>query len=109
MDNNLQMYMSQADKRNRRNPGMAKERLRQEAIQEWHRSQNQHNKCWYCMDSPKVVKHLIICIGARVYLGVPQRRLLHPLQCFLTPIEHSLAVTKVDENVYEEIKVYIVC
>jgi len=61
--------------------------------------------CMYMYVFLKVAKHLIISIGARVYLAIPQRRLLHPLQCLLAPIEHSLAVTKVDENVNEEIRV----
>jgi len=60
MDNNIAMYLSQSDKKKRQRPGMAnqQQRNRQEAIAEYHRFQKSHNKCWYCMDSPKVCDYL---------------------------------------------------
>lgn len=44
-------------------------------------------KCWFCLASPDVEKHLIISIGDFCYLALPKGGLV-PEHCLIIPIEH---------------------
>lgn len=73
-----------------------------------------HNKineilenCWFCYNSPKIDKSLRIAMGDHTYLALPKRGRLAPGHSLIVPMEHVLAANSFDENVTNEVLVYI--
>ncbi|XP_078314355.1 CWF19-like protein 2 isoform X2 [Crassostrea virginica] len=60
--------------------------------------------CQMCFD--KTPKHLIVCIGTKVYLCLPNCKSLCEGHCLIVPIQHSVSGTVVDEDVWNEIQVF---
>lgn len=58
--------------------------------------------CQYCFDSKEMLKHLIVSCGSKVYVAVPSRKSLVTDHCIITTIQHSMCVTALDEDVWEE-------
>jgi diadenosine tetraphosphate (Ap4A) HIT family hydrolase len=61
--------------------------------------------CWFCFTNPKLAKHLIVSIGTRTYLALPQRGPMTEDHCLVLPIDHVLSTLQTDEDVWEEIRV----
>ncbi|XP_018327175.1 CWF19-like protein 1 [Agrilus planipennis] len=61
------------------------------------------SKCWFCLASPSVEKHLIITVGEDVYLALAKGGLVeeHLLIC---PIEHHQSALHLPHNVLSEIE-----
>ncbi|XP_048735526.2 CWF19-like protein 2 [Ostrea edulis] len=60
--------------------------------------------CQMCFD--KTPKHLIVCIGNKVYLCLPNSKSLCEGHCLIVPIHHTVSGTVVDEDVWNEIQVF---
>lgn len=60
--------------------------------------------CQMCFD--KTPKHLIICIGTKVYLSLPNSKSLCEGHCLIVPMQHAVSGTVVDEDVWNEIQVF---
>ncbi|XP_028132527.1 CWF19-like protein 1 homolog [Diabrotica virgifera virgifera] len=63
------------------------------------------SKCWFCLASPSVEKHLIICVGNTTYLALAKGGMVdeHFLIC---PIEHHQSSLSLQKDVLDEIKLF---
>ncbi|XP_005100539.1 CWF19-like protein 2 [Aplysia californica] len=61
-------------------------------------------KCHRCFD--KVPKHLIIAIGSKSYLCLPQHRSLTEGHCLIVPMQHVSAGTALDEDIWQEMQLF---
>ncbi|XP_056630203.1 CWF19-like protein 1 homolog [Diorhabda sublineata] len=61
------------------------------------------SKCWFCLASPSVEKHLIICVGNSTYLALAKGGMVeeHFLIC---PIEHHQSSLTLQADVLDELK-----
>ncbi|XP_077293669.1 CWF19-like protein 1 homolog [Arctopsyche grandis] len=76
-----------------------------------HRDDNQRDrkkpefdteKCWFCLLSPTVERHLIISVGEHSYLALAKGP-LNEYHCLITPVAHHQSITQVPSEVKEEI------
>lgn len=79
---------------------------RQKSINEHIRIERSLEGCEYCIDSKNMVKHMMISCGNKVYLALPSKQSLVKDHCLITTLQHSLCVTSLDEDVWEEILNY---
>ncbi|XP_063540410.1 CWF19-like protein 1 [Cydia strobilella] len=71
--------------------------------QERKRKEFDQDQCWFCLASPTVEKHLVICVGEHCYLALPKGPLT-PDHVLILPITHHQSVLKAPEEVVSEIK-----
>ncbi|XP_012861688.1 CWF19-like protein 2 [Echinops telfairi] len=98
------MFVSKAAERERL--GEEEENQRKRAIAEHQRLAAQMEKCLYCFDSSQFPKHLIVAIGVKVYLCLPNFRSLTEGHCLIVPLQHHKAATLLDEDIWEEIQMF---
>ncbi|XP_004689125.1 PREDICTED: CWF19-like protein 2 isoform X2 [Condylura cristata] len=79
---------------------------RKKAIAEHQSLAAQMEKCLYCFDSSQFPKHLIVAIGVKVYLCLPNFRSLTEGHCLIVPLQHHRAATLLDEDIWEEIQMF---
>uniref|UniRef100_A0A1B6E6F5 Cwf19-like C-terminal domain-containing protein n=2 Tax=Clastoptera arizonana TaxID=38151 RepID=A0A1B6E6F5_9HEMI len=60
-------------------------------------------KCWFCLASPQVEKHMVISIGTEVYLALAKGGLV-PHHVLILPITHHQAVSQIPESILVEIE-----
>ncbi|EPY73073.1 CWF19-like protein [Camelus ferus] len=85
--------------------GEGEESQKKKAIAEHRSLAAQMEKCLYCFDSSRFPKHLIVAIGVKVYLCLPNIRSLTDGQCLIVPLQHHRAATSLDEDIWEEMQV----
>ncbi|XP_073953770.1 CWF19-like protein 1 isoform X2 [Choristoneura fumiferana] len=61
------------------------------------------DSCWFCLSSPTVEKHLVICVGTHCYLALPKGPLT-PDHVLILPITHHQSLTRAPDDVAAEIK-----
>ncbi|KAL4646956.1 CWF19-like protein 2 [Arapaima gigas] len=98
------MFVSSAAQQERL--GQEEERQRRRAIQEHQRLAARMDKCPYCFDSAKLPKHLVVAIGAKVYLCLPNAVSLTEGHCLIVPLQHHTAATTLDEEVWAEVQLF---
>ncbi|KAM3935282.1 CWF19-like protein 2 [Leptodactylus fuscus] len=98
------MFVSKAAKKERANE--EEERERQQAIAEHRRLAARMEKCPYCFDNAELPKHLIIAIGVKVYLCLPNHLSLTEGHCLIVPLQHYTAATLLDEDIWNEIQMF---
>uniref|UniRef100_A0A2K6KHN1 CWF19-like protein 2 n=1 Tax=Rhinopithecus bieti TaxID=61621 RepID=A0A2K6KHN1_RHIBE len=98
------MFVSKAAERERL--GEEEENQRKKAIAEHRSLAAQMEKCLYCFDSSQFPKHLIVAIGVKVYLCLPNIRSLTEGHCLIVPLQHHRAATLLDEDIWEEIQMF---
>ncbi|XP_070240386.1 CWF19-like protein 2 isoform X1 [Bos mutus] len=98
------MFVSKAAERERF--GEEGENQRKKAIAEHRSLAAQMEKCLYCFDSSQFPKHLIVAIGVKVYLCLPNVRSLTEGHCLIVPLQHHRAATLLDEDIWEEIQMF---
>nr|XP_056714106.1 CWF19-like protein 2 [Euleptes europaea] len=98
------MFVSNAAKGER--SGEEEERQRRQAIQEHRQLTACMEKCPHCFGSPELPKHLIIAIGNKVYLSLPNYQSLTEGHCLIVPMQHFTAATLLDEDIWEEIQAF---
>ncbi|XP_025749506.1 CWF19-like protein 2 isoform X2 [Callorhinus ursinus] len=86
--------------------GEEEENQRRKAIAEHQSLAAQMERCLYCLDSSQFPKHLIVAIGVKVYLCLPNFRSLTEGHCLIVPLQHHRAATLLDEDVWEEIQMF---
>ncbi|XP_040591605.1 CWF19-like protein 2 isoform X2 [Mesocricetus auratus] len=84
--------------------GEKEESQRRKAIAEHQSLATQMANCLYCFDSSQFPKHLIVAIGVKVYLCLPNFRSLTEGHCLIVPLQHLQAATMLDEDIWEEIQ-----
>ncbi|XP_013392570.1 CWF19-like protein 2 [Lingula anatina] len=82
----------------------AEERERNISILENRRLAETMSRCQFCFD--KVPKHLIIAIGIKVYLCLPNHQSLTTGHCQIVPMSHVSQATVLDEDVWSEIQIF---
>eukprot|EP00057_Strongylocentrotus_purpuratus_P001399 XP_001198735.3 PREDICTED: CWF19-like protein 2 [Strongylocentrotus purpuratus] len=82
------------------------ERERSRAIADHQHTVARLSKCSFCLESEEMKKHLIVALGLKVYLCVPQTRCISEGQCYIVPMQHAVASTALDEDVWAEIQVF---
>lgn len=97
------------NKRERMSEGDKARHDRKRAIGEANRQQKIEDTCNFCLKGSKIAKHLVIALGERTLLMLPQRGEIGFGHCFIVPLEHVSSVTAVDEDVYTEIKNFKKC
>jgi len=98
------MFVSSAAQRERE--GVDEERQRGAAIAEHRRLAARMDKCPYCFDNPELPKHLIVAIGAKAYLCLPNMVSLTEGHCLIAPLQHHCAATGLDEDVWAEMQMF---
>uniref|UniRef100_A0A8C8S9B9 CWF19-like protein 2 n=1 Tax=Pelusios castaneus TaxID=367368 RepID=A0A8C8S9B9_9SAUR len=98
------MFVSKAAKGER--SGEEEERQRRRAISDQQQLVARMEKCPYCFDSSALPKHLIIAIGIKVYLSLPNYQSLTEGHCVIAPLQHYTAATLLDEDIWEEIQMF---
>ncbi|KAM4043967.1 CWF19-like protein 2 [Anomaloglossus baeobatrachus] len=98
------MFVSKAAKKERANE--EEERERQQAIAEHRRLAARMEKCPFCFDNAELPKHLIIAIGVKVYLCLPNHLSLTEGHCLIVPLQHYTATTLLDEDIWNEIQMF---
>uniref|UniRef100_A0A8C6EJH1 CWF19-like protein 2 n=1 Tax=Microcebus murinus TaxID=30608 RepID=A0A8C6EJH1_MICMU len=98
------MFVSKAAER--KCLGEEEENQRKKAIAEHQSLAAQMEKCLYCFDSSQFPKHLIVAIGVKVYLCLPNFRSLTEGHCLIVPLQHHKAATLLDEDIWEEIQMF---
>ncbi|XP_036903622.1 CWF19-like protein 2 isoform X2 [Sturnira hondurensis] len=98
------MFVSKAAERG--HFGEEEENQRKKAIAEHRSLAAQMEKCLYCFDSSQFPKHLIVAIGTKVYLCLPNFRSLTEGHCLIVPLQHHRAATLLDEDIWEEIQLF---
>ncbi|XP_033620197.1 CWF19-like protein 2 isoform X2 [Fukomys damarensis] len=98
------MFVSKAAERE--HLGKEEQNQRKKAIAEHQRLVAQMEKCLYCFDSSQFPKHLIVAIGVKVYLCLPNFRSLSEGHCLIVPLQHHRAATLLDEDIWEEIQMF---
>ncbi|KAL1260281.1 hypothetical protein QQF64_008108 [Cirrhinus molitorella] len=98
------MFVSSAAQKER--SGRDEERQRNKAVQETRRLAGQMEKCRHCFDSPELPKHLIVAVGNKVYLCLPNCVSLTEGHCLIVPIQHHTAATGLDEDIWSEMQMF---
>ncbi|XP_033111020.1 CWF19-like protein 2 [Anneissia japonica] len=98
------MFVSRAAQVESRTQAEEKEKAR--AIAEHKQMSAALSKCPFCIDSSEMKKHLIISLGTKVYLSVPATQSLTDGHCLLIPMQHTTAVTALDEDVWYEMQTF---
>ncbi|XP_043475298.1 CWF19-like protein 2 [Leptopilina heterotoma] len=81
-------------------------RERSQAIKEHKKKTKSLENCLWCLDSERLLKHMIIAVGSHVYLSLPAYSSLTTGHCLISPMNHVLCQTQLDEDVYAEIKLF---
>ncbi|XP_058788550.1 CWF19-like protein 1 [Phymastichus coffea] len=63
------------------------------------------NKCWFCLTSEDVAKHLVISIGKEVYLALAKGGIVDD-HFLITPIRHHQSLSTLPEEVKQEVNIY---
>lgn len=62
-------------------------------------------KCWFCLSSPQVSKHLVISVGTEVYLALAKGGLVED-HILILPITHHQSLSISPDSVSDEIDKY---
>lgn len=73
------------------------------AISEHQRTTESLDNCTLCLQSPNMLKHLMVSMGETFYLSIPPQEPLTDGHCVLIPIRHVPCATQLDENEWSEL------
>ncbi|XP_052276892.1 CWF19-like protein 2 isoform X2 [Dreissena polymorpha] len=96
------VFLSKASQK--QSESVNEQRDRAAAIFEHRKMSSALDKCNFCFNN--VAKHLIIAIGSKVYLSLPNHRSLTEGHCLLVPMQHVASSTALDEDVWSEMQVF---
>jgi hypothetical protein len=84
---------------------------RSTAVDRMQRIERIQQSCWFCLDSNRVDKTLIIAYGQYTYLCLPKYGQLGPLHCQIVPMEHVCSLLQVSdqETVWDEVRNFKKC
>ncbi|GAB6026896.1 hypothetical protein CHUAL_013541 [Chamberlinius hualienensis] len=88
------------------NQAKLEEGERLKAITEFKKTSAALDRCRHCFNSKETPKHLIVAVGIKTYLSVPESVSLTDGHCVITPMQHVTASTHLDEDVLSEIKIF---
>jgi CWF19-like protein 2 len=102
-DVSMEMYESKSRKVDSKS---RKDWEKQRAIQSFNKQEKLLNKCWYCLESSQLAKHMLISLGVKAYLALPTRQRIVDGHCMIVPMQHTTAATSMDENEWEEVQYF---
>ena len=79
------------------------------AIAAQHKYDRATEACAYCLESTRLVRRLIVSMGEKTLLLLPERGAMVPGHCLITPMQHALGLTMVDEEVFAEVERFKRC
>ncbi|KAL9657381.1 hypothetical protein ABK040_014369 [Willaertia magna] len=94
-----------SEKKRKRLEEKQKSFIKQQQIKEF-KKQKQAENCLFCFENKRFKNHLVIATGSKAYLTLPPYGRLVEGHCCIVPIQHSLSIHEVDEDVYEEIYLF---
>lgn len=62
-------------------------------------------KCWFCLQSPDLEKHLIICVGEYFYLAMAKGP-INNFHTLLIPIDHLQSSALLSEDQWQELEIF---
>ena len=62
-------------------------------------------KCWFCLSSPEVSKHLVISVGTEIYLALAKGGVVDD-HFLILPVTHHQSLSILPESVANEMKLY---
>lgn len=62
-------------------------------------------KCWFCLSSPEVSKHLVISVGSEIYLALAKGGVVDD-HFLILPVTHHQSLSILPESVAKEMKLY---
>ncbi|KAG7201776.1 hypothetical protein KM043_004496 [Ampulex compressa] len=62
-------------------------------------------KCWFCLSSPEVSKHLVISVGTEIYMALAKGGLVEN-HFLILPITHHQSLSILPKEVKEEMELY---
>lgn len=62
-------------------------------------------KCWFCLSSPEVSKHLVISVGNEIYLALAKGGVVDD-HFLILPVTHHQSLSILPESVAHEMKLY---
>lgn len=96
------VFLSNANRK--QSESIQEQRDRAAAIFEHKKMASSLEKCRFCFGN--VPKHLIIAIGTKVYLSLPNNKSLTEGHCLIVPMQHVASGTTLDEDVWSEVQVF---
>lgn len=63
------------------------------------------NKCWFCLTSEDVAKHLVISIGKEIYLVLAKGGIVDD-HFLITPVRHHQSLSTLPDEVKKEVNLY---
>lgn len=63
------------------------------------------SKCWFCLSSPVVSKHLVISVGTEIYVALAKGGLVED-HLLILPITHHQSLSILPKNVKDEMDLY---
>lgn len=98
------MFMSKAALRD--TVAKQAERDKQKAIQEHRCSERSLESCKWCFDNKEMPKHLIVALGTKSYVCLPNHESLTPGHCHIVPVHHIACSVQSDEDLWSEIQTF---
>uniref|UniRef100_A0A8C4R4H7 CWF19 like cell cycle control factor 2 n=1 Tax=Eptatretus burgeri TaxID=7764 RepID=A0A8C4R4H7_EPTBU len=62
--------------------------------------------CGLCFDSPELRKHLVVAVGSKVFMSLPNHQSLVEGHCIIAPLQHFTAGNALDEDVWAEMQTF---
>lgn len=62
-------------------------------------------KCWFCLQSPDLEKHLIICVGEHFYLALAKGP-VNNFHTLIIPIEHVQSAALFNQDQFQELEIF---
>lgn len=85
------------------------EKMKMKAISQHNKMQRSLENCIYCVDSTRMNKRMIVSMGTKSYVALPERKSLVDGHCIISTLYHLPCAVMADEDVWSEIMViYIV-
>lgn len=79
---------------------------RARVINEHKRVTKSLDNCHWCVDSKNMLKHMIVTMNSRICLSLPPHASLTEGHCILTPTQHIACQLQLDEDIWEELKIF---
>lgn len=99
------MFVSRASRKNTATEEEA--RQKQKAMTDHKKLARRLESCQFCFGNKELPKHLLIAIGKKCYLMLPNHTPLSEGHCFIVPMHHCNTGTSLDEDVWSEVKQFM--
>lgn len=92
------------DQAKKSNASKESEKMKLKVLSESRKFEEIMDNCKFCVKGSNFKKHLVIAMGAKIYLSVPPYRSLTDGHCLIVPLDHTPCALQMDEDVWGEVK-----